>query len=76
MKPGDVIKIRGGTFTAAEETEEFGIPGCDGCAGNGPHRKALCTELPMYCSGDAIIWVAGTDPATIVAIAEFELEAS
>jgi hypothetical protein len=76
MKPGDVIKIRGGTFTAAEETTEFGIPACDGCAGNGEHRRALCAELPIDCSGHAIIWIASNDPATTVAIAEFELEST
>jgi hypothetical protein len=76
MKAGDTITVRGGTFTAAEETTEFGIPACDGCAGNGKHRRALCDELPMDCSHDAIIWIASNDPATIIAIAEFELEST
>ena len=76
MKPGDVIHIRGGTFIAADETTEFGVPACDGCAGNGKHRKALCDEMPMGCSDDFIIWVANNDPATTIAIAEFELEST
>jgi hypothetical protein len=76
MKPGDVIHIRGGTFTAADEPTEFGIPACAGCAGNGKHREALCTELPVGCGDDSIIWVAHDDPATIIAIAEFELEST
>ena len=76
MKPGDVIHIRGGTFIAADEPTEFGIPACAGCAGNGKHRKALCDELPMDCSHDAIIWIASNDPATTIAVAEFELEST
>ena len=76
MKPGDVFHIRGGTFIAADETTERGAPACVGCAGHGKHRKALCAELPLNCSDDFIIWVAGTDPATLVTIAEFELEST
>jgi hypothetical protein len=76
MKPGDVIHIRGGTFTATWEPTGLGILACAGCAGNGKHREALCTELPVGCGDDAIIWIASNDPATTVAIAEFELEST
>ena len=76
MKAGDTITVRGGTFTATWETTELGIPACDGCAGNGKHRQALCNELPVGCGDDSIIWVAHDDPATIIAIAEFELEST
>jgi hypothetical protein len=76
MKPGDVIKIRGGTFIAADETTERGAHACTGCVGRGDHRKALCSVLPHGCSFDVIIWVAHDDPATTIAIAEFELEST
>jgi hypothetical protein len=76
MKPGDTIKIQGGTFTAAPEPTEFGVSSCDGCAGHGKHRDALCAIMPMGCGDNFIIWVAGTDPATLVTIAEFELEST
>ena len=76
MKPGDVIHIRGGTFIAADETTERNVHVCTGCAGRGNHRKALCGALPHGCSSDFLIWVANDDPATTVAIAEFELEST
>jgi hypothetical protein len=75
MKPGDTVNIRGGTFTAAEESTEHGAHACTGCAGKGKHRKALCAVL-TDCGNDRIIWVASNDPATTVAIAEFELEST
>ena len=79
-KPGDVIKIRGGTFTAAPESTKRNAHGCEGCAGQGKIMNALCNELPKDCSGGAdgrgIIWIAGTDAATTIALAEFALEAT
>lgn len=70
------ITVRGGTFTAAPEPRG-GDHACTGCAGHGRGRSAICEALPIdVCANEKIIWVAGDDPATITALAEFMLEAS
>ena len=68
------VTVLGGTFTAMDEPDDR-THDCEGCAGDGDERKALCNALPG-CGADRIIWVAHDDPATITLLATLALEST